>query len=69
MPDHIDRYAAISDIIKKRIGRKLECFFIIGVDETGESYYGADYGENRINQKEMLSKARHLVRQLVNMLR
>ena len=58
MPDHQDRYAAISEMVKKRIGRELDCFVIIAIDKTGELYYGADYGNNKSNQTTLLRNLR-----------
>ena len=68
MLDHTDKYAAISDTIKKRIGRELECFVILAIDESGELYWGADYGNTKSNQKVLLRNLRHFEKQVNNTL-
>lgn len=66
--NHTDRYAAISETVKERIGRKLDSYVILAVDETGEFYWGGDYGNDKASQRKILKKLRYIEKQVNNIL-
>jgi len=68
MMNHTERYAAISDTIKKRIGRKLDSFIVLAVDETGEFYWGCDYGSDNSNQRNLLLKLHYVGKEINDIL-
>lgn len=64
MIDHVDKYATIASAIKKYTGIEVKCHIFLSIDKSGEIYWGADYGNDKIAQKAMLAKINYFSEQL-----
>jgi hypothetical protein len=64
MIDRVDKYATITSAIKKHTGIEVKCHIFLSIDESGEIYWGADYGNDKIDQKAMLAKMNYFREQL-----
>lgn len=66
---HLERWRAAKAAFLGATGREVQAFALIAIDETGEVYWGADYPDDPMMQRELLRKLDYMRDQLVTMRR
>lgn len=59
--EHLARWAAAKAAFIKATGRNVSIYALVLVDNQGEIYYGADFGQTVSEQRQMLMKLSALV--------